>query len=54
MGLKRPVILFWDGAELSHGLFIERCDYLLGPIEGFSDFNHLSVRSAAAIILIDG
>jgi hypothetical protein len=30
---------------------IARCDYLLLPIEGFTDFNHLSVRSAAAVIL---
>jgi len=49
-GLKRPVIFIFGTAQgLSHEL-IERCDYLLGPIEGFSDFNHLSVRSAAAII----
>lgn len=30
---------------------IERCDYILEPVRGADDFNHLSVRSAAAIIL---
>jgi len=46
----RPVLLiFGTGRGLAPSV-IERCDYLLLPIEGFSDFNHLSVRSAAAII----
>ncbi len=31
--------------------FIAEADYVLEPIEGISDYNHLSVRSAAAIIL---
>ena len=31
--------------------FISRADYVLDPIAGKSDYNHLSVRSAAAIIL---
>ena len=30
---------------------IDRCDDLLEPILGVGDYNHLSVRSAAAIIL---
>jgi tRNA (guanine37-N1)-methyltransferase len=47
----RPVlILFGTGNGLSPSV-IERCDYVLLPIEGFSSFNHLSVRSAAAIVL---
>jgi hypothetical protein len=29
----------------------ERCDDLLEPIRGAGDYNHLSVRSAASIIL---
>ncbi|HPG48411.1 MAG TPA: RNA methyltransferase [Petrotogaceae bacterium] len=29
----------------------ETCSYELEPIRGFSDFNHLSVRAAAAITL---
>ncbi len=47
----RPVLLLFG---TGHGIapqVLERCDYLLAPIEGFSDFNHLSVRSAVAIIL---
>ena len=31
--------------------FIRRCDYVLEPIMGAGEYNHLSVRSAAAIIL---
>jgi len=31
--------------------FIRRCDILLEPIEGAGEYNHLSVRSAAAIVL---
>lgn len=30
---------------------LERADYILAPIEGPTDFNHLSVRSACAIML---
>lgn len=30
---------------------LAQCDYILEPIEGDSDYNHLSVRSATAIIL---
>jgi tRNA (guanine37-N1)-methyltransferase len=30
---------------------IAQADYALAPIEGYTDYNHLSVRSAAAIIL---
>ncbi|HEY1267692.1 MAG TPA: RNA methyltransferase, partial [Candidatus Binatia bacterium] len=30
---------------------LARSDIILEPIEGDSDYNHLSVRSAAAIIL---
>lgn len=47
---RRPVLLMLG---TSHGLspaVIERAQYLLMPIHGFSSFNHLSVRSAAAII----
>ena len=31
--------------------FISKADYVLDPIAGAADYNHLSVRSAAAIIL---
>lgn len=48
---QRPVlIVFGTGQGLDQSV-IDSSDYVLCPIEGFSDFNHLSVRSAAAIIL---
>ncbi|KKP35791.1 MAG: tRNA (guanine-N(1)-)-methyltransferase [candidate division TM6 bacterium GW2011_GWF2_32_72] len=48
---KRPVLFIFGTAQgLSQDL-INKCDYLLGPVRGFSNFNHLSVRSAVAIIL---
>ena len=31
--------------------FLKQADYILEPIKGPTDFNHLSVRSAAAILL---
>lgn len=46
----RPVLLLLG---TGHGMapeLLEKCDYFLQPLQGFSDFNHLSVRSAAAII----
>lgn len=49
--LDRPVLfIFGTGQGLTQEL-LEKTDFLLKPIEGFSDFNHLSVRSAVAIIL---
>lgn len=47
----RPVlIVFGTGQGLTHE-FLDRCDYVLVPVNGLTDFNHLSVRSAAAIVL---
>ncbi|HEV2917419.1 MAG TPA: tRNA (guanosine(37)-N1)-methyltransferase TrmD [Candidatus Babeliales bacterium] len=47
---QRPVLLiFGTGRGLSPAL-LQRMDYMLPPIMGLSDFNHLSVRSAAAVI----
>lgn len=47
---KRPVlILLGTGHGLGPNL-IQACDYFLPPLHGFSQFNHLSVRSAAAVI----
>lgn len=47
---KRPVlILLGTGHGMAQEL-IDRCDYFLPPLKGFSKFNHLSVRSAAGII----
>ncbi len=46
----RPVLfLFGTGHGMSQNL-LDRCDYMLQPLNGYSDFNHLSVRSAAAIV----
>ena len=47
---ERPIlILLGTGHGMSDQL-LAKCDYFLPPLQGFSDFNHLSVRSAAAII----
>lgn len=46
----RPVLfLFGTGHGMSDKL-LQQCDYMLHPVSGFTDFNHLSVRSAAAIV----
>lgn len=47
----RPVLFLLGTGKGLVPEIIERCDYLLCPIQGFTDFNHLSVRSAAAIVL---
>ncbi|MFT6765808.1 MAG: tRNA (guanine37-N1)-methyltransferase, partial [Alteromonas naphthalenivorans] len=47
---KRPVLLIFGTAKGLSSELVKQCDYLLGPVLGFSNFNHLSVRSAAAII----
>ncbi|MFW5985624.1 MAG: RNA methyltransferase [Halanaerobiaceae bacterium] len=44
------LIIFGTGWGLTEKT-LERCDYILEPIYGRGDFNHLSVRSAASIIL---
>lgn len=47
---RRPVLILLG---TGHGLapsVMERADYCLLPLKGYSDFNHLSVRSAAAVI----
>lgn len=47
---NQPVLILLG---TGHGMateLIDQCDYLLQPLQGFSQFNHLSVRSAAAII----
>lgn len=47
----QPVyVLFGTGWGMTDEL-IEVCDRLLPPINGCGDFNHLSVRAAAAIVL---
>ena len=50
-GETRPfLILLGTGWGLTETI-IEQSDYVLEAIEGLTDYNHLSVRSAAAIIL---
>ena len=49
--LKEPMLLvFGTGWGLEKNL-VQNADYVLEPIEGNSDFNHLPVRGAIAIIL---
>ncbi|MCK4980448.1 MAG: RNA methyltransferase [Candidatus Delongbacteria bacterium] len=49
--LKRPVLLlFGTGNGLTKEIH-EQADHVLKPIEGKGDYNHLSVRSAVAIVL---
>lgn len=48
---KKPIfILFGTGWGLTNEI-LEKVDYILEPILGANVYNHLSVRSAAAIIL---
>lgn len=44
------LILFGTGWGLTDEVFV-KCDHILEPIMGESGYNHLSVRSAVAIIL---
>ncbi|MFW5998136.1 MAG: RNA methyltransferase [Bacillota bacterium] len=44
------LIIFGTGWGLTEETF-DKCDYILDPIWGRGDFNHLSVRSAASIIM---
>jgi hypothetical protein len=44
------LLLFGTAWGLVKDVF-EKADYLLDPVEGYTNYNHLSVRSAAAIIL---
>ncbi len=48
---ERAVILLFGTAWGLDSEVIHKADYILEPIEGGADYNHLSVRSAAAIIL---
>lgn len=48
---NRPVFLLFGTAWGLHSEILEASDYVLTPVEGNGDYNHLSVRTAAAIIL---
>jgi hypothetical protein len=47
---RSHIILFGTAWGLTRE-FIEEADYVLSPIMGHTEYNHLSVRSAAAIVL---
>lgn len=47
---KSTILVFGTGYGLAPEI-LEQADFLLEPIYGRDDYNHLSVRSAAAIIL---
>ncbi|HBL98486.1 TPA: tRNA (guanosine(37)-N1)-methyltransferase TrmD [Candidatus Dependentiae bacterium] len=46
----RPVLFIFGTANGLAPSILQRCDFIIGPVCGFSRFNHLSVRSAAAIV----
>ena len=48
--LKRPILFLFGTAHGLSSSVIEQCDFRLIPIEGLTDFNFLSVRSAVAVI----
>ncbi len=48
---KENVLLIFGTAWGLEKTVLERADYILEPILGRTDYNHLSVRAAAAIIL---
>jgi tRNA (guanine37-N1)-methyltransferase len=48
---KRPILLMFGTSWGLASEAMERAEIILEPIEGATDYNHLSVRSAAAIIM---
>lgn len=48
---NRPVLIVLGTGQGLSDEILNRSDYLLGPLKGLPDYNHLSVRSAASIIL---
>jgi tRNA (guanine37-N1)-methyltransferase len=49
--LQRPILFLFGTAHGLSSLVFEKCDFRLIPVEGLSEFNFLSVRSAVAVIL---
>lgn len=47
---RSTILIFGTGYGLAPSV-IEQSQYVLEPIYGYGDYNHLSVRSAAAIIM---
>jgi len=48
--LGRPVLFIFGTGQGLSDYIISNADFVLIPVEGLTDYNHLSVRSAAAII----
>ena len=48
---KRPVIFIFGTAQGLSDNVLAQCDFILSPLRGLSNYNHLSVRSAVAIVL---
>jgi hypothetical protein len=48
---ERTVLLLFGTAWGLHEDVLKMCDFILDPVEGGTDYNHLSVRTAAGIIL---
>ncbi|MBM3893471.1 tRNA (guanosine(37)-N1)-methyltransferase TrmD [Candidatus Dependentiae bacterium] len=48
---NRPIVFIFGTAQGLADEVVNQSDYLLLPITGMTDYNHLSVRSAMAIIL---
>ena len=48
---ERVILLIFGTAWGLEKEVIEQADYILDPIKGVNDYNHLSVRTASAIIL---
>ena len=48
---KRPVLIILGTGQGLDSQVLQQADFLLTPVQGLTDYNHLSVRSAAAIIL---
>ncbi len=48
---QRPVLLIFGTGQGLAPSIVDRADFLLIPVGGMTTYNHLSVRSAAAIVL---
>ena len=48
---ERVVFILFGTAWGLHQEILERVDFILAPVKGNGDYNHLSVRTAAGIIL---
>jgi hypothetical protein len=51
LGSRTPVVLAFGTAWGLSDAFMDAADYILDPLAGEGAYNHLSVRSAVAIIL---